>query len=199
MPRDARRHGLCARVFDRAFKVVADLPLGGVPSRVQVAPDGRRAATTVFVSGHSYADAEFSTQTSILDLTTGRWSMENFETLTVRRDGVVIRSLDFNFWGVTFMRDGRGFFATLGTRGQTLLVRGNADERVLDVVEPDVECPSLSPDNRRIAFKRRGKGGSGAVTWEIWVLDLESRKRHRLPETRSVDDQLQWLDEGRLL
>jgi len=188
-----------ARLFDHRFSVRAELPLAGVPSRVQVAPDGKLAATTVFVSGHSYADAGFSTQTSIVDLETGQWLVENLETFTVRRNGVVVRSVDFNFWGVTFLRDGRSFFATLGTRGQTLLVRGSIDHRSVDVVEGDVECPSLSPDNRRLAFKRRTSGGLGPATWQIWVMDLETRKRHVLKETRSVDDQVQWLDNARVM
>jgi hypothetical protein len=80
-----------ARLFDDRFNVFAELPLGGVPSRVQVSPDGRLAGTTVFVSGHAYTDAGFSTQTSIVDLTAGHWLVENLETFTVRRKGAVIR------------------------------------------------------------------------------------------------------------
>jgi hypothetical protein len=187
-----------ARLFDDRFNVFAELPLGGVPSRVQVSPDGRLAGTTVFVSGHSYTDAGFSTQTSIIDLRTGRWLVENLETFTVRRQGAVQRSIDFNFWGVTFQRDGRHFFATLGTRGATLLVRGDVDQKTLEVIEDNVECPSLSPDNRRVAFKQRARK-AGPVAWEIWVIELDTRARRRLPESQSVDDQLQWLDDNRIV
>lgn len=188
-----------ARLFDRRFHVYKELPLGGVPSRVQVAPDGRLAAATVFVSGHAYTDVGFSTQTSILDMTAGTFLVENLEAFTVRRNESVIRSIDFNFWGVTFTRDGRQFYATLGTKGETLLLRGDVGARTADVIEANVECPSLSPDNRRIAFKQRVANGAGPVAWEIWVLDLQTRARRRLPENQSVDDQLHWLDDERIV
>ena len=37
----------------------------------------------------------------------GRWLVEDLETFAVYRDGRRIDSPDFNFWGVTFLRDGR--------------------------------------------------------------------------------------------
>ena len=37
---------------------------------------------------------------------------------------MAFKSIDFNFWGVTFGRDGDRFFATLKTRGQRYLVKG---------------------------------------------------------------------------
>jgi Tol biopolymer transport system component len=62
------------------------------------------------------------------------------------------------------------------------------------VIAEDVECPSLSPDATRLAFKLR-KGGS----WRLHVLDLKTGRRTPLAETRSVDDQVEWLDDGRIL
>ncbi len=184
-----------AVLFDQDFNRRGELPLAGVPSRVQVAPDGKLAGTTVFVSGHSYSDGGFSTRTSIVDLDTGKWLVEDLETFTVRRKGQTIQAPDFNFWGVTFTRDARTFYATLGTGGETLLVKGDVDARTMDVIAESVECPSLSPDGRRVAFKQRSGGVTGPVTWRLWVLDLETGQRHPLAETRSVDDQAQWLDE----
>jgi hypothetical protein len=186
-----------ARVFDAGFNVTAELPLAGVPSRVQVAPDGSLAATTVFVSGHSYADASFSTRTSILDVAAGRWLVEDMETFQVLRDGRIISAPDFNFWGVTFLRDARTFYATLATAGKTYLVRGNVDDRALEVIAPDVECPSISPDNRAIAFKQL-RPGSGPAHWEVWLLDLGTMARRSLGDANPVDDQVQWLDDQRL-
>src|SRR5262249_629442 len=88
----------CPLLFDNAFRPGGELPLAGIPSRVQVAPDGRRAATTVFVNGHSYSDSSFSTRTSIVDLDAGKWLVDDLETFTVRRKGQPIQSPDFNFW-----------------------------------------------------------------------------------------------------
>jgi hypothetical protein len=188
-----------AVLFDDAFSPRGELPLAGVPSRVQVAPDGRLAGTTVFVSGHSYSDGSFSTRSSIIDLETGKWLVEDLETFSVRRKGQAIQSPDFNFWGITFTRDGRAFYATLGTGGATLLVKGDVDARAMDVVDESVECPSLSPDGRRVAFKQRSGGVAGSVTWRLWVLELDTGKRYPLAETRNVDDQAQWLDDQHVL
>lgn len=188
-----------AVLFDRTFNPVAELSLAGAPSRLQVAPDGTLAATTAFVTGHSYATVGFSTRTSIIDLGTRKWLVEDLETFAVRRQGQPIRAADFNFWGVTFMRNARKFYATLGTGGETLLVTGDVAARTVEVIEEDVECPSLSPDGRRVAFKRRDGGLTGPVNWRLWVLDLDTRRRHPLAEPRSVDDQVQWLDDERVL
>lgn len=188
-----------AVLFDRTFNPLAKLPLAGAPSRLQVAPDGRWAATTVFVAGHSYATAGFSTRTSIMNLATGQWLVEDLETFTVRRHGRPLRAADFNFWGVTFTPDARAFYATLGTGGETLLVTGDVDARTVEVIEDNVECPSLSPDGRRVAFKHREGGLIGPITWRLWVLHLGTRRRHPLAEPRSVDDQVQWLDDEQVL
>ena len=117
----------------------------------------------------------------------------------MRRDGVIIQAPDFNFWGVTFARDGNRFYATLGTRGQTYLIEGNLERREARVVRGGVECPALSPDNTRVAFKKRTGGVISAVTWRLSVLDLATGKEWELAETRSVDDQVEWLDDRQVL
>src|SRR5262249_57526091 len=89
-----------AEVFDRDFTRLHRIPLDGLPSRVRVSPDGRRAAATMFVSGHSYASG-FSTQTVILDLVAGEVAAD-LETLETWRDGQFIWAEDFNFCAVTF-------------------------------------------------------------------------------------------------
>jgi Tol biopolymer transport system component len=59
-----------------------------------------------------------------------------------------------------------------------------------------VECPSLSPDNRKLAFKRTRKTGG----WGVHVLDLKTMNVVALTaETRSVDDQVEWLDDNTIL
>ncbi|ODS52373.1 MAG: hypothetical protein ABS36_17460 [Acidobacteria bacterium SCN 69-37] len=188
-----------AVIFDGRFQVRAELPLPGVPSRTQVSPSGRYAGVTVFVSGHSYAAGNFSTRTSIIDLQAGRWLVEDLETLTVRQGAESVQSVDFNFWGVTFAADDQRFFATLGTGGRTYLVRGVPGGPVLEIVAADVECPSLSPDGRRVAYKHRTAQSMGAAFWQIWVLDLETGDRHALAEPGNVDDQVQWIDDATVM
>ena len=71
------------------------------------------------------------------------------------KDGQRIDRPDFNFWGVTFARDRTSFYATLATGAQRYLVQGSVLARAMEVLHENVECPSLSPDGRRLAYKRR--------------------------------------------
>lgn len=186
-----------ATIFDGQFHEQARLQVSGEPSRARVSPDGRYAAATFFESGHSYSDRGFSTRTDIFELTTAR-SMGNLEEYVARRDGQRFSAADFNFWGVTFARDSDRFYATLDTGGVSYLVEGTISQRTLDVLRPGVECPSLSPDNRRIAFKKR-VGARSRGWWQLAVLDLDTMTERVISqETRSVDDQVEWLDDERV-
>ncbi len=187
-----------AVLFDAAFSPRHRIPLNGIPSRTRVSPDGRHAAITVFVTGHSYADSLFSTETGIVDTATGSPVVANMEELPVTRDGQPFYSLDFNFWGVTFAADGNRFLATLGTGGVMYLVEGSLADRAIRVVAEGVECPALSPDETRIAFKKRMPGG-GKPHWWPHVLDLDTLEATPLAEERSVDDQVEWLDDEHIL
>lgn len=186
-----------ARIFDRHFHIEHSQALTGPPSRARISPDGRLAAITVFENGHSYASTQFSTRTSILDTATGQWVVDDLEKWDVRRGGKPLKAADFNYWGITFARDGHRFYTTLHTAGQFHLVEGDLATRAMRVIHDDVECPSLSPDNTRIAFKRRAPtGAAGRFAWRLVVLDLASGRETLLAgETRSVDDQVEWLDD----
>jgi Tol biopolymer transport system component len=144
----------------------------------------------VFVSGDSYAGTAFSTRTSVLDTRT--WQLQSsLETYAITKDGHAYRAADVNFWGVTFADDTR-FYATLATGGKTYLVRGDATAGTLRTLRENVECPSLSPDGTRVAFKQ-AVDGDPAQGWRLTVLDLTTLRRTPLAETRSVDDQAAWL------
>jgi dipeptidyl aminopeptidase/acylaminoacyl peptidase len=152
----------------------------------------------VFVSGDSYAKDGFSTRTTLLDTATGA-SIANLEDFAVTRDGRAFKAVDFNFWGVTFQRDGRRFYATLRTGGTNYLIEGDVDSREARVIHTGIECPSLSPDGRQIAFKQRAARGS-EVSWHVAVLDLATLRETTLDwEQRSVDDQVEWLDDTHVL
>jgi hypothetical protein len=185
-----------ARIFDGRFKTVEEFTLTGLPSRARVSPSGRWGAVTTFVSGDAYAaPGEFSTRTSIVDMRAGR-PVVDLEKFEVRRGADTIDSPDFNFWGVTFARDDDTFYATLATGGERYLVKGSLDERRVELLRKNVECPSLSPDGTRIAYKKRV---GGVEEWRLHVLDLDSGRDVALSERRSIDDQVEWLENETIL
>jgi hypothetical protein len=181
-----------AYIFDRRFARGPAIPLSGPPIRARMAPDGRRAALTVFERGHSYADDAFSTKTIVVDTSSSRPVVE-LEQFAIEKDGRSFKAVDFNFWGVTFARDGDHFFATLKTGKERYLVKGSVDARRADVVRANVECPSLSPDDALLVFKKPLTQGAG---WRLHVLELASGAERPLNQVRrSVDDQVDWFDE----
>ncbi len=182
-----------AFTFDAKMQVQHGFNIVGIPSRARLSPDGRLAAVTTFVSGHSYATGGFSTATTLYDVSAGR-EIGNLESFSVTRDGKELHPTDANFWGVTFDRDDDRLYATLATGGQTYLVVGSVRGRTLRTLTTNVECPSLSPDGTRIAFKKRAQGT--LVQWRLTVLDLATMRETPLAETRSVDDQAAWLDQN---
>jgi hypothetical protein len=186
------------RVFDESFRQTSRVPLSGPPSRVRISPDGSRAAATVFESGHSYAQEGFSTRTTVIDLIDGR-VIGDLEEFAVWKDGKRIHEKDFNFWGLTFERDGNAFYATLETGRVSYLVKGDIDRHEIHVVRAGVECPSLSPDGAKLVFKKR-LGSRSRGWWQLARLDLAMDTELVLDkETRSVDDQVEWLDNETVL
>jgi len=186
-----------ARIFDEHFTQLQTLTLTGPPSRTRLSPDGRRAAFTVFDEGHSYADGVFSTRTTIVD-TIGGTTIGELESWKVTRDGAPFFNRDFNFWGVTFAQDGNTFFATLRTQGSAYLIEGKVDTREARVLMQGAECPSLSPDQSQIAFKKR-LGGSGGW-WQLSLYDVSTHGVRALAgDTESVDDQVEWFDASSLI
>lgn len=189
--------GFRARVFGPDLERRGEVAVEGIPSRVRVSPDGRMGSTTLFVTGHSYADlGGFSTTTTLIDLRRGR-KIAELEDFEVMRNGTRVTADDVNFWGVTFRRDSDRFYATLATGGNIYLVEGSVRARMMKTLHPDVECPSLSPDETRIAYKKRV--GAGGKRWRLHVLDLRTMREIPLAETRAVDDQVEWLDDERVL
>jgi hypothetical protein len=201
-------HGIClvkagklgtsikARLFDSDVRPTGELKLNGVGSRARVSPDGRLATVTAFVSGHSYADVgAFSTRTTIIDVERGH-EIADLEDFAITKDGSRFHSLDFNFWGVTFADDSNRFYATLASGGSTYLVEGDVRARTARVLRENVECPSLSPDNTRLVFKKLMRDPG---IWRYHVLDLATMRETPLAESRPIDDQAEWLDNESVL
>ncbi|MGY0235116.1 TolB family protein [Longispora urticae] len=180
-----------AIVLDGSLRETRRIQLAGIPSRARVSPTGRFLAWTTFTTGDSYAAAgTFSTATGILDGRTGNL-VTNIENLQLYVDGQRYHAPDVNFWGVTFSADDNTFYATVATRGRTHLVKGDFAGWRVETVRENVECPSLSPDGRRVAYKK--KVGSG---WRLHVLDLSTLADTPLAESAEVDDQAVWFGDS---
>jgi hypothetical protein len=182
-----------AAITDTRTHTTKTLGLTGVPSRTRVSPNGLLGAWTTFVSGDSYTSpGQFSTRTTIVNLTSGQ-ILGDLEQFSFSLDGKEVTAVDRNFWGVTFAPDNNTFYATMATGSHHYLVRGNLQTHSGTVLRDNVECPAVSPDGTKIGYKyRTGK------LWRFHVLDLTTMKDHQLSETRSIDDQLAWLDDSTL-
>jgi len=189
--------GFFGHLLDDQLKVTQTINLPGMPSRTRVARNGKFAAFTSFVAGDSYLAAGLSTRSRIVRVPSGE-DVADLESFAVSRDGKEFHSIDFNFWGVTFTRDPNRIYATLGTGGRILLVEGDVTAREFRVIAEDIECPSLSPDEKHIAFKKRFGSGFDAW-WQPAVVDLATMTVRQLPESKHIDDQIEWLDDGHLL
>lgn len=179
-------------------RVLAEWPLSGIPSRTRISADGSKVASTAFVTGHSYATIGFSTETVIHD--SDGTNSGNLEDFVLIIDGEPVAPVDRNYWGVTFVDDNT-FYATAGltTQGKTYLVEGDLEARTLTALAENVECPSLSPDGTRIAFKRVTSGSGATVQWTPAIYDIATGEITLLPEVRSIDDQIEWLDDETIL
>jgi hypothetical protein len=96
------------------------------------------------------------------------------------RNGRRFSNRNFNFWGVTFAHDDDHFYASLGSGSKTFLLKANMRGHTLRVLHEKAECPSLSPDQSKIAFKR-GVGSRG--NWRLTILNLKTMRETRLAGT----------------
>ncbi len=164
------------------------------PSRAAASPDGTVVAWTGFSLGHSYlVQGEFATTTQLISV--DRSIAANVETIfdTFRGDERVL-DIDRNYWGVSFF-DSDLFYATLGTANSgTEIVAGRVSTTRIDVVASNASCPEVSPDGKTIVAKEQ-RGDK----FQLIAIDLESGARRDLGETRSVDDQVEWIDNQTIL
>ncbi|HVU15361.1 MAG TPA: hypothetical protein VHD32_00440 [Candidatus Didemnitutus sp.] len=183
--------------FGADFAPRRSFELPGAPSRTRVSPNGHLAVSTVFVTGDSYNSGGFSTRTTLYDLPAGK-VLGDLEDFAVEKDGQSFKKTDFNFWGLTFAADNDRFFATVASGGTPFLIEGSITQRRARVIKEVVECPSISPDGTRVAYKHR-LIENGRFRWSIQVYDLAAKHDTIVNETHTVDDQVEWLDNSVLL
>ncbi len=173
------------------------IALTGLPSRARVSADGRYGAMTVFVTGDSYLESPtaFSTRTTIVDMATAA-QIGQLEQFDVSKDGKPFDAVDFNFWGVTFAKDSEPLLRDAGHRRRALpgRRRRRASGRC-----GSCATASSAPRSRRTASRSPTRAGSATSNrWHLRVLDVATLKDHAVAENRSIDDQVEWLDDDTL-
>jgi dipeptidyl aminopeptidase/acylaminoacyl peptidase len=187
-------------VYTRDFKLQKNggEQEGVILSRARMSADGKFTASTAFVNGHSYLSGpgQFSTASHIAAAQADQ-APENIQRWQVLRSGSTFAPPDINLWGVTFdPLDSNRFFVTVHSNGTAHLAVGNVAARQIQIVAAGIECPSFSPDGKRLAFKKR----VSTLRWAPAVLDLSTMVETVYKEARySVDDQIEWLDDRTLI
>lgn len=187
--------GMKLDLADRQARVTGTLSFPNVlmASRVRVSPDGAVVALTGFSAGHTYIGTDFSTRTYLVDAVKRRVLADVSMFKVIEADGLSLAARRINVWGITFDPKLAGrFLATVGAGGGVFLAAGDIKARTLTLMRADMECPSLSPDGRKVAFKRR----NGAGGWWPAVYELATGREWVMKDSRSIDDQIEWIDEA---
>jgi hypothetical protein len=183
-----------AIVFDRLFRQRHRIPLPGVPTRVRVSPDGRLAAVSTYAEEETPAGERLALESMIIDVERGA-VLGDLREFALDAQGQAIGT-PRDFASVAFGADGDRFFATLSTPTSRHLVIGSVRERRLRVIGAGFANEGLAPDGRRLIVKRVNDRGF----WQLSILDLLSMGEQRLEHgTRSIDDQVEWLDAGSVI
>ncbi len=164
-----------------------------LPSRAQVSPGGLWTASTVFASGTSYQDVgNFSTfvEFASVENVNRRWGARNFK---VESDDPKYVDPEGNFWGVTFIDDDQ-FYITHGLGTDIDILKGTISTRTLEPTGWLGSCPSLSPDGSTLVVKEMD-----GENFQLVTIDVATGERTPLGETRSVDDQINWMSDDTIL
>lgn len=165
-----------------------------LPSRARVSPTGLWTSTTGFVSGSSYADIGGDTQTLVtVDQADDRRALAGLVQFEILDAGGAYEGAERQFWGLSFVDDD-DFWVTGFFGEQPELLTGTISRRVLNTTGIIGSCPSLSPDGKHLVYKY-GPDDSYRLT----VRNLETGEEWPLGEDRSVDDQVEWLDDDTIL
>jgi hypothetical protein len=190
--------GLQLDLADRHGAVLGTLKFPNVllASRVRVSKDGATVAFTGFGAGHTYSGTNFSTRTYLVDFARRRLVADVSTFKVIEANNLTLPAKRINVWGVTFdPTSSTRFYATVGAGGAVFLAAGDLKARTLTLTRAEMECPSLSPDGTRIAFKRRNPAGG----WFPAVYEIASGREWVMKEGRSLDDQIEWIDDTTLV
>lgn len=176
-------------LLDSTLRPTSRFPVA-TPSRAEVSPDGSGVSWTGFVTGHDYlAAGEFATTTQLIDVERQLGADLETDFVTLVADGTDLGSLDENYWGTSYVNS-QQFYATVGFEGQTNLVFGDVETGRLEIVFENASCPAVSPDGLTIIAKEQRDDA-----FQLIAIDVATGSRRDLAETRSIDDQVEWIDD----
>lgn len=189
-----------AEILDATLRPVRSLDVNGAPKPTRVSADGTLAAWTVIVVGTGCTDVTMESETTVEDLHSGHSYGTIEKTFRVIVDGKPMTAAVINVWDVTFenVAHPTRFYVTVSdnSASKTWLAEGDLTTRTITAFHPGGQTPSLSPDNKTLVFVER-QGSS--QNFRLRGLDLRTRKEWYLPDTRSVHDQVEWLDNEHVL
>ena len=167
-----------------------------LPSRARISPDGRFSSVTAFISGASYEDigGGSSTIVTIDDIDGSGNTLTSLVQYEVDSDDPRYDNLEPQYWGMTFANDDE-FYVTGFFGDEPEVMRGSIETQTLVPTGWDGSCPSLSPDGKTIVFKEPRLDGG----FSLAAVDIESGRRWVINESKSVDDQVEWLDNDTIL
>jgi hypothetical protein len=183
-----------AYAFDGTLARGRRIALAGVPTRVRVAPNGRHAAITTYQEEETPEGERLAIDSIVVDLRTGR-TLADLRQFRLDNDGLppIARPIDVS--SVAFERDSDRFFAAVASSSEHYLVAGSISERRMTAIRTGVASESLSPDGQQLVVKKMGEHGF----WRLAVIDLRTWHERQLVHERSVDDQVEWLDNDHVL
>ena len=99
------------------------------------------------------------------------------------------------YWGVTFATDEDEVYITGFFGDMPEVMHGTLNNMTIEPTGWVGSCPSLSPDGETLVFKEMTADNN----FELVAVNLETNTKHKLGETRPVDDQVEWLDNDTIL
>lgn len=201
-------HGVClsendgvvptytATLFDAADPAQRDIRSYEIPlpSRARVSADGSLASSTSFITGSSYEDLTIEASTVVTIGAFDRGQLIGVNQFSVDSTEARYNGGSRMFWGVAFIDD-NDFYVTGFFGDVPEIMQGDIDARTLRPTGFEGSCPSLSPDQKTLVFKR-ARADEG---FDLVAVDLASGDSWTLAESRSVDDQVEWLDNDTIL
>jgi hypothetical protein len=185
-----------AYVVDESFVAGARIVLHGIPTRLRVAPTGDVGAITTYAEEESPAGERLATRTRVVNMSSGQ-QVADLREFRLDSASFPPPRGPVDIAGIAFERDGDRFFATLLSDAVPYLAAGSLMEKRLTIIRAGVATEALSPDGRRLAVKRliRERG-----FWQLAVVDLSTWAERDLRQgDRSVDDQVEWLDDNHVV